>query len=304
MDQTTKTETKQTQALIPAAQTQAVQQHEGTINAFGDVASFETAARMAAALAMSTMVPQQYQGNRPNCMIAIELASRIHASVFAVMQHLNIVKGKPSWSATFLIATVNQSGRFTPLRFTFLGEKGKPGWGCYAKATDKETGEELIGSTITLEMAKAENWGPKWQTMPEQMLRYRAASFWTRVYAPEAGLGMQTAEELEDLRPVQQFQGSVVLTPGADPADAVEGVDEVAAYAAKIAAAATIADLKALSKEIARLPAEIGEQLQAPYTARRRELTQPTPAAPPSKPAEEPPHNPETGEVREPGQEG
>ena len=88
MDQTTKTETKQTQALIPAAQTQAVQQREGTINAFGDVASFETAARMAGALAMSTLVPAQYQGNKANCMIAIELASRIHASVFAVMQHL------------------------------------------------------------------------------------------------------------------------------------------------------------------------------------------------------------------------
>ena len=35
----------------------------------------------------------------------------------------------------------------------------------------------------------------KWRTMPEQMLRYRAASFWCSTYSPELSMGMRTVEE-------------------------------------------------------------------------------------------------------------
>ena len=35
--------------------------------------------------------------------------------------------------------------------------------------------------------------------MPEQMLAYRAASFFARVYCPEALMGAQTVEEVEDV---------------------------------------------------------------------------------------------------------
>jgi hypothetical protein len=52
-------------------------------------------------------------------------------------------------------------------------------------------------------MAKAEGWstknGSKWITMPELMLRYRAAAFFARLYAPDITLGMMTAEEVHDV---------------------------------------------------------------------------------------------------------
>ena len=35
--------------------------------------------------------------------------------------------------------------------------------------------------------------------MPELMLRYRAAAFFGRLYAPEILMGMQTAEEVQDV---------------------------------------------------------------------------------------------------------
>ena len=62
-----------------------------------------------------------------NCMIALEIASRIGASPLMVMQNLVIIYGKPSWSSKFLIATVNTCGRFNPLKFKFtnLGKVGK-----------------------------------------------------------------------------------------------------------------------------------------------------------------------------------
>lgn len=173
------------------------------IAAFSSAANFEHAQRMAKALGTSTLVPKEYQGNIANVLIALELASRIGASPFAVMQHLDIIHGRPSWRATFLIATVNACGRFSSLRFRFQGKEGTDDWGCRAVAKDVVTGEECVGTLITIALAKAEGWtsksGSKWKTMPEQMLCYRAAAFWTRLYAPELSLGMHTTDEVEDI---------------------------------------------------------------------------------------------------------
>ena len=58
---------------------------------------------------------------------------------------------------------------------------------------------------VTIRMAKAEGWysknGSKWQTMPELMLHYRAATLFARTYCPEITLGMQTSEEVIDITP-------------------------------------------------------------------------------------------------------
>lgn len=178
-------------------------------------ADFELAQRRAKVLSQSTLVPEAYRGmdGLANCMIALNLADRIGADPFAVIQNLDIIHGRPGLRATFLIATVNAATnqnadgsitrRFTPLRYRFEGKAGSDEWGCRAVATDRESGEELVGSLITIGMAKAEGWatknGSKWRTMPEQMLMYRAASFWTRVYSPELSLGIQTSEEVADI---------------------------------------------------------------------------------------------------------
>lgn len=51
-------------------------------------------------------------------------------------------------------------------------------------------------------MVDGEGWskkaGSKWLTMPEQMFRYRAASFWARTYAPEISMGFPTQEDIMD----------------------------------------------------------------------------------------------------------
>lgn len=177
----------------------------GTISAFASESQFVAAQRIARALAASSIVPEAYRGERgvANCLIALELAGRTGASVMMVMQNLHVIQGKPSWSAAFLIASVNSCGRFSPIRYELVGEESKDGWKCRAYATDLATGDKLEGEWITWEMAKAEGWlskaGSKWKTMPGQMIRYRAASFWTRTYAPEISLGMHTADEMEDV---------------------------------------------------------------------------------------------------------
>lgn len=169
---------------------------------FDNLQGFELAQRAAKALSASSLVPKEFQGNLPNCMIALELAQRIGASPLMVMQHLYIVHGRPGWSAVFMIASFNQCGRFSAMRYEFVGTEGKDDWGCRAWAVEKSSGERIVGPLITIGLSKKEGWfgknGSKWQTMPQLMLMYRAASWLVRTHAPEISMGLQTAEELGD----------------------------------------------------------------------------------------------------------
>jgi hypothetical protein len=204
----------------------ATTQQSQPLSAFSSENAFVSVQRMAKALASSTLVPDSYRGeaNLGNCIIALELSQRIGASVMAVMQSMVPIHGKPTWSASFLIATVNSCGRFSPMRFRWVGKEGTDDWGCRAYAVEREGNLELVGALVTIAMAKAEGWygksGSKWKTMPEQMLQYRAAAFWCRAYAPEIALGMHTSEEIHDTQAAQQVvQPSVATTVTASVVD-------------------------------------------------------------------------------------
>lgn len=232
-----------------------------SIAPFASEANFVAAQRVAKALGSSSLVPKQYQGheNLPNVLIALELASRIGASPLMVMQNLYVVQGKPSWSSSFLIACVNQSSRFTPLRFKFEGKPGADDWGCRAEAKDKDSGEVCTGALITIKLAKAEGWygksGSKWQTMPEQMLMYRAAGFWSRVYAPELSLGMLTAEEQQDIPAIAEK----VIRP--------LGLDAEILGAAPAATVATEPPTEKLDEAGGEIPTDKSEPVSAENTA-------------------------------------
>lgn len=172
------------------------------LNMFANQESFNTGYKMAQILSASTIVPKTFQGNIGNTMIAIDIAQRLHTNPLMIMQNVYVVYGMPSFSAKFLIACINASGLFaTPLRYEFMGEKGKDDWGCYAYAIDKQ-GELLKGSTITIGIAKQKGWyqkdGSNWKVEPEQMLRYRAATRFQSAYCPEITCGLAVKEELED----------------------------------------------------------------------------------------------------------
>jgi hypothetical protein len=170
---------------------------------FNSISSFEDGQRIAKMLATSDLVPATYKNNIANTMIALEMANRLKISPFEVMQNLDIIKGKPSWSSTFIIASLNSCGRFKPLRFEFVGTNSKDdGYGCRA-FTDDLDGNRIVGPLVTWLMVKSEGWlsktGSKWQTMPELMFQYRAASFFGRLYAPDVLKGMHSVEEIKDV---------------------------------------------------------------------------------------------------------
>jgi hypothetical protein len=182
-------------------------EHKPQELSMSDADTFAHMQRVAMALSSSELVPAHFRGkqNLANCLIALEMASRMKASPFSVMQQMYIVHGRPAWSSQFVIAAINSSGKFSALRFEVDGEGDERQ--CYAWAIEKETDEQLNGPAVSIEMAKKEGWhgknGSKWQTMPDLMLRYRAATFFGRIYAPEIMMGMQTSEELSDIEPIR-----------------------------------------------------------------------------------------------------
>ncbi len=200
---------------------QSQQQSSMQSYCFANAQAFEAAQRMATALSKATLVPKEYINSIPNCIIALEIAHRMNASPTMVMQNLYIVHGRPSWSSQFIISAVNSCGRFRPLRFDLTGEGDKRQ--CIAWTVERGVDipsniqnlddakkarlSVLESPAISIDIAKKEGWygknGSKWQTMPELMLRYRAASFFGKLYAPEILMGMQTQEEVEDIVPVK-----------------------------------------------------------------------------------------------------
>jgi hypothetical protein len=236
---------------------------------FSGLATFEGAQRMARALASSTLVPPQYQGQNglSNCLIALEISGRMRLSPLVVMQNMVPINGKPTWSASFLIATVNASGRFSPLRFVFDDDVNPNN--CYAVATDKVSRDELRGQMITVEMAKAEGWwgrkGSKWPTMTGQMLTYRAASAWARIYCPEVSLGLVTPEEALDVDSVAvAVVDSPVPVEKPLPAFEAETVE-----AEPVAPPATVEDIAPLEP----LPTAAAPAAQAEASCRAAGLT-------------------------------
>lgn len=230
---------------------QQISQMEGlnAIAMYFDSDKFDTAQRVCMMLISSDLVPKEYQyrpinyimsdGNidkaakaqddaaksraMANCMIALNKAAMLKTDPLTIMQNMSPVYGRPSWSSSFLIGSVNSSGRFMPLKFRF-GEDGRvketftvykkngggqqktidmPNMTCYAYTTERGDKEVLEGTEISIRMAFDENWiqkdGSKWLTMPKQMLMYRAAAFWQRTYCPEILQGFLTVEESEDI---------------------------------------------------------------------------------------------------------
>ncbi|MBU3855093.1 MAG: recombinase RecT [Candidatus Phocaeicola excrementipullorum] len=206
------------------------------------VKQFEVMQRMAKMYTESTIIPEAYKGNIGNCIIALDMATRMGANPLMVMQNLYVVNGNPSWSSKFLIATINMSGKYSSLRYRKrnLGKVGKVKYNdiewktdptgksrktivvkefdgteidnieCVAYATELSTGEILESDPITIDTAIKEGWytksGSKWVTMPSLMLTYRAAAFWQRMYCPEISMGFITKEEADDIQDAEYVE--------------------------------------------------------------------------------------------------
>lgn len=190
-------------APIPQLQVQ----NTGAVNSYPRevVAGFDTVLgmeflyRQAQLFSASTMLPQVFQNNPANCAIVLHIAHKLGIDPLIAFQQIYIVKGRPGFQAAFLIMLFNRSKDYTRIEYQFDGQPGQPSRGCTAYTTEIATGRKIIGTRVSLDMALKNNWGPLWKSLPELMLKYRAATYLIRLEFPEITMGFLTKDELEDI---------------------------------------------------------------------------------------------------------
>lgn len=157
---------------------------------------------MAVHLSKSDLVPDNYKNKPENVIIALGMSQQTGLPPFTIMQNLNIVRGKASFSGSFCKVLIERTGKYKGLSLNYFGQKGEDSYGCYLSAVDITTGEIIKGPEVTMSMAKSEGWtsNKKWLTLTDLMLAYRCQSFFARVYCPEALNGVYTDDEMAEMQ--------------------------------------------------------------------------------------------------------
>lgn len=166
-----------------------------------DGAALDHRYRLAKAFSMSGMVPVHFANKPEACLVAMLYAEQLGEHPMLLFQEMTVINGRPSTSARFAISRANRSGLLQgPI--TWASQGSGDALEVTASATLRETGE-VITATVTMREAQADQWtrNPKYKSIPEQMLRWRAATRLINLYMPEVLFGLGVKEEAE-VRPV------------------------------------------------------------------------------------------------------
>lgn len=169
----------------------------GALAFLHDGAALDHKYRIAKAMSMSGMVPPHFAGKPEACLVAILYAEQLGEHPMLLFQEMSVIKGRPNTSARFAISRANKSGLLQgPITWKTKGQG--EALEVTASATLRETGE-VITATVTMREATADGWtqNPKYRSIPEQMLRWRAATRLINLYLPEVLFGLSVREEAE-----------------------------------------------------------------------------------------------------------
>lgn len=215
--------------------------------------------QVADTLCRSSIVPKRFSGDQGGTLIALDIAARMRTNPLMIMQNLYVVQGSPSFSGQFAIAAMRTCPKYKDFRFEYLNGKDYTA-GMRVVGIRADGGPDDIGTAITPDMPGKFGWGPMWQKMPEQMYKYRAASWFVRTFCPEVLMGLPTTDELEDMPEAQggmrnvtppKKRGIAGAKPAAAPAPAAKAETPAADASAKgeaVEAQAAPADTAALGR--------------------------------------------------------
>ena len=176
---------------------------QNSVSIYSDIGIYNQYFKIAECLARSEMIPQNYRNKPESVLLAIDVARQLQLSPLFIMQNLYVIAGKTSWSAQYSASVIRAN--FANVQVELQGENDNRG--CRIIATDKN-GNICKGTRVTIKMAKQEGWfsktGSKWQTMPEQLLIYRAYSFFARAYCPYKLLVIHDEFENVDISKIEQ----------------------------------------------------------------------------------------------------
>ncbi len=166
-----------------------------TMNALDIVErTFEVEQRMAKALISGSILPARFR-NVGDVIILNEMSRSLAVPTVMLAQQMYIVKGSVGMSGQLVIALLNGSGLFDkPITWE---EREEP-WGI--RAIGYVNGDRLEGQWIDDALITSNGWksNTHWINNRELMARYRSASWFGRLYAPQILMGFKSEGEIED----------------------------------------------------------------------------------------------------------
>jgi hypothetical protein len=162
----------------------------------------DQAFRLAKALSMSgDMVPKHFQGKPEMIMAAIARGMEIGLAPMQALSNIAVINGRASIWGDALPALLQKAGHHLDCELQGEGDQMV----AVATLTRGDTGRETVRSFSVAEAKKAGLWGKAgpWQAYPTRMLQMRARSFAARDGAADALMGLQVAEEMQDVAPMK-----------------------------------------------------------------------------------------------------
>ena len=207
------------------------------VKAGGAIAAFvpqtiEEAFRLSQALAAAgDMIPKAFQDKPQMIMAAIMKGSEVGLAPMQALANIAVINGRPTIWGDAIPALVMRSGHHVDVEITGEGE----GLTATATLTRGDTGRKVVRSFSMADAKRAGLAGKPgpWQQYPTRMLSARARTFAVRDGAPDALMGLEVSEEVQNYGPdnardvtpaAPRRGGAVYRTP--DPAPAVDEIHE------------------------------------------------------------------------------
>lgn len=151
--------------------------------------------KLAETLSTSQMVPKGFQGKPQDILLLIIDALSRRRNPILHLRTRYVLHGQVGITSQGLIAEANSCGRFKgALKFVFDGQGDDLTATCWA--IERETGEKLEYS-FSMRDAKVAGFTSNklYQQLPRQLLAYKAAAFFCRLFVPDIVQGLVTEDE-------------------------------------------------------------------------------------------------------------
>lgn len=265
---------------------------------YGDMlrpTSLDQAMKLADMLARSDMVPKDYRGKPGNIVAAVQMGAEVGLAPMQALQNIAVINGRPSVWGDAMLALVQSHPAFEWIRERIEGDGDARAAVCEVKRRGNE--QPCAARFSVADAKKAGLWGKQgpWSQYPDRMLKMRARGFACRDAFADALRGLQSAEESQDI-PTERVE-VISTTPAVSTAQPKPSPTErvkakvagpsLADVLARIEAAQTDDELRAVAGDAKKLSNGDRDKARAAYKAREEQLRAPA-------------HNPDTGEVADP----
>lgn len=166
-------------------------------------ANIAEAYQQAQILAKSRLIPSHFQGKPDDVFVAIWWSHNLGLPAIQGLQNIAVINGRPCLWGDVALAICKASGLIESYQEIIEGEGDQMVAKCSLKRKDEQTPYYSEFSVQDAQLAGLWGKAGPWRTYPKRMLIMRARGFLLRSAFPDRLMGLEIAEEVQDIPTVQ-----------------------------------------------------------------------------------------------------